>query len=95
MDFVRGANMSRGGRAVMAMPSTAGGGRISKIVPFLDRGAEVTTSRNDVNYVVTEYGVAQLKGKTLRQRAAALIEIAHPDFRDELKTELRRRYPGT
>ena len=94
VDFVRGANMSRGGRAVMAMPSTAGRGKISRIVPFLDRGAEVTTSRNDVNYVVTEYGVARLRGKTLRQRAGALIEIAHPDFREELRAELRRRFPA-
>ena len=93
VDFVRGANMSRGGRAIMAMPSTAGKGKISRIVPFLDQGAEVTTSRNDVNYVVTEYGIAQLRGKTLRQRSEALIEIAHPDFRDELRSELRRRYP--
>ena len=64
-----------------------------EIVPFLDKGAEVTTSRNDVNYVITEYGIAQLRGKNLRQRAEALIEIAHPDFRDELRDELRRRYP--
>lgn len=93
IDFVRGANMSRGGRAVMAMPSTTGKGKVSKIVPFLDQGSAVTTTRNDVNYVVTEYGIAQLRGKTLRQRAAALIEIAHPDFRDALRDEYRRRYP--
>ena len=93
VDFVRGANMSKGGRAIMAMPATTGKGKISKIVPFLDKGAEVTTSRNDVNYVITEYGIAQLRGKNLRQRAEALIEIAHPDFRDELRDELRRRYP--
>lgn len=93
VDFVRGANMSKGGRAIMAMPSTTGKGKISKIVPFLDQGAEVTTSRNDVNYVVTEYGIAQLRGKNLRQRAEALTEIAHPDFRDALRDELRRRYP--
>ncbi|MBP3319414.1 MAG: 4-hydroxybutyrate CoA-transferase, partial [Ruminiclostridium sp.] len=93
IDFVRGANMSKGGRAVMAMPSTTGKGKISKIVPFLDQGSAVTTSRNDVNYVVTEYGIAQLRGKSLRKRAEALIEIAHPDFRDELRAEFRRRYP--
>ena len=93
VDFVSGANMSKGGRAIMAMPATTGKGKISKIVPFLDKGAEVTTSRNDVNYVITEYGIAQLRGKNLRQRAEALIEIAHPDFRDELRDELRRRYP--
>lgn len=93
IDFVRGANMSKGGRAIMAMPSTTGGGKISKIVPFLDQGSAVTTSRNDVNYVVTEYGIAQLRGKNLRQRAEELIAIAHPDFRDELRAEFRRRYP--
>lgn len=93
VDFVRGANLSKGGRAIMAMPSTTGKGKISKIVPFLDQGSAVTTSRNDVNYVVTEYGIAQLRGKSLRQRAEALIAIAHPDFRAELRAEFRRRYP--
>ena len=93
MDFVRGANMSKGGRAIMAMPSTTGKGKISKIVPFLDQGSAVTTSRNDVNYVITEYGIAQLRGKSLRARAEELIAIAHPDFRDELRAEFRRRYP--
>ena len=93
VDFVRGANLSKGGRAIMAMPSTTGKGKISKIVPFLDQGSAVTTTRNEVNYVITEYGIAKLKGKSLRQRAEALIRIAHPDFRDELTTEFRRRYP--
>ena len=91
--FVRGANLSKGGRAIMAMPSTTGKGKISKIVPFLDQGSAVTTTRNEVNYVITEYGIAKLKGKSLRQRAEALIRIAHPDFRDELTAEFRRRYP--
>ena len=93
VDFVRGANLSKGGRAIMAMPSTTGKGKISKIVPFLDQGSAVTTTRNEVNYVITEYGIAKLKGKSLRQRADALIRIAHPDFRDELTAEFRRRYP--
>ena len=93
VDFVRGANLSKGGRAIMAMPSTTGKGKISKIVPFLDPGSAVTTTRNEVNYVITEYGIAQLKGKSLRQRAQALIRIAHPDFRDALTDEFRRRYP--
>lgn len=93
VDFVRGANLSKGGRAIMAMPSTIGKGKISKIVPFLDQGSAVTTTRNEVNYVITEYGIAKLKGKSLRQRAEALIRIAHPDFRDELTAEFRRRYP--
>ena len=93
IDFVRGANMSKGGRAIMAMPPTTGKGKISKIVPFLDPGSAVTTTRNDVNYVITEYGIAQLRGKSLRQRAEELIKIAHPDFRDALRDEFRRRYP--
>ena len=75
----------------MAMPSTVKG-KISKIVPLLDEGAAVTTSRNDVDYVVTEYGVAHLKGHTLRERARALIEIAHPDFREKLKEEFEKRF---
>ena len=92
VDFIRGAAMSKGGRAIIAMVSTAAGGKISRIVPFIDEGAAVTTSRNDVDYVVTEYGIAKLKGKTLRDRARALIEIAHPDFRDGLKEEYERRF---
>ncbi len=76
--LVRGANMSRGGRTIMVLPSTAAKGTISKIVPLIDEGAAVTTSRYDVNYVVTEYGIAQLKGKTLRERARELIKIASP-----------------
>lgn len=82
VDFIRATALSKGGRAIIAMPSITRG--ISKIVPLLDEGAAVTTSRNDVDYVVTEYGIAKLWGKTLRDRAKALIEIAHPDFRDYL-----------
>ncbi len=93
VDFVRGANMSKGGRAIIAMPSTASKGTISRIVPLINEGAGVTTSRFDVNYVVTEYGIAQLKGKTLRQRAQALAAIAHPDFRDALTFEIKKRFP--
>lgn len=85
VDFVRGAAMSKGGKSIIALPSTAAKGTISKIVFTLDEGAAVTTSRNDVDYIVTEYGIAHLKGKSLRERAKALIEIAHPDFREELK----------
>ncbi len=92
VDFVRGANMSRGGKSIIAMPSTIGDGKVSKIVPFLDPGAAVTTNRCDVNYVVTEYGIAQLKGKTLRDRAKALIEIAHPNFKPALQEEFERRF---
>ena len=92
VDFVRGANMSKGGRTIMAMPATAAKGTISKVVPFLAEGATVTTSRCDVNYVVTEYGIAQLHGRTLKDRARQLIEIAAPEFREELKVEFSRRF---
>jgi len=83
VDFVRGAAMAKNGRAIIAMPSTVKG-KTSKIVANLDEGAAVTTSRNDVDYIVTEYGIAKLKGKTLRDRSKALIKIAHPDFQREL-----------
>lgn len=92
VDFVRGATMSRGGRSIMAMSSTAKKGTISRIVPLITEGSAITTSRNDVNYVVTEYGIAQLKGKTLKERAAELISIAHPKFRAELALEYQRRF---
>ena len=95
VDFVRGANLSRGGKSIMAMPSSLvkkDGTRVSKIAVQIDAGAAVTTSRYDVNYIVTEFGVAKLKGKTLRDRAKALIEIAHPDFREELMEEFHRRF---
>ena len=84
--------MSKGGRSIIAMLSTASGGKVSRIVPFIDQGAAVTTSRNDVHYVITEYGIALLKGKTLKDRAKELIKIAHPKFRDELKQEYERRF---
>ena len=89
---MRGARFSRGGRSIIAIGSTAGKGRISKIVPFLDEGAAVTTSRTDVDYIVTEYGIAHLRGKTLRDRARALIAIAHPDFREELVKAFEDRF---
>ncbi len=92
VDYVRGAALSKGGRSIIAMPSTAARGKASRIVPLLSQGAAVTTSRNDVDYVVTEYGIAKLKGKTLIQRAQALIAIAHPDFRGELTDEFNRRF---
>lgn len=91
VDFIRGASASKGGISILAMPSTVKG-KISKIVPLLDEGAAVTTSRNDVDYIVTEYGIAHLKGETLRQRARNLIEIAHPDFQDGLKAEFEKRF---
>ena len=83
-DFVRAANRSRGGKAFIVLPSTAKGDTISRIAPVLSPGTHVSTSKNDINYVVTEYGVAQLRGKTAKERARALIAIAHPKFRDEL-----------
>ena len=92
MDFIRGARLSKGGRAVIAIASTAAGGKISKIVPFLDQGAAVTTSRTDVDYIVTEYGIAHLRGKTLKDRARALISIAHPKFREELAEAFEERF---
>lgn len=92
MDFIRGARLSKGGRAVIAIASTAAGGKISKIVPFLDQGAAVTTSRTDVDYIVTEYGIAHLRGKTLKDRARSLISIAHPKFRKELARAFEERF---
>lgn len=92
VDFVRGARRSKNGLSIMAMPSTASKGAISRIVPFLSPGAAVTTSRNDVDVVVTEYGVANLRYKTLAQRAESLIAIAHPDFREELLLEFEKRF---
>ena len=85
VDFVRGAGRSAGGKSIIALPSTAAKGKVSRICRQLDAGSAVSTSRNDVHYVVTEYGIADLRGKTLQQRAAALIAIAHPDFRDQLR----------
>lgn len=95
VDFVRGAAMAANGRSILAFPSTAAQGKISRIVPQLDEGAAVTTSRNDIDYVVTEYGIARLKGHTLRQRALSLVEIAHPDFRDGLRKIVEKRFPGS
>jgi 4-hydroxybutyrate CoA-transferase len=84
VDFIRGAARSKGGKPIIAMQATAKNGGISRIVPMLDPGAGVVTSRGDVHYVVTEYGVAYLHGRNVRQRAEALIQIADPKFRDEL-----------
>ncbi|MEE8121820.1 MAG: acetyl-CoA hydrolase/transferase C-terminal domain-containing protein [Anaerolineales bacterium] len=90
LDFVYGASRSKGGKPIIALPSTAtpgGGAQISRIVSMLKQGAGVVTTRNHVHYVVTEYGVANLYAKTIKQRARALIEIAHPDFREALEQE--------
>lgn len=89
LDFFRGAARSKDGKAIVALPSTAKGG-ISRIVSRLDEGAGVVTTRGDVHYVVTEYGVASLHGKSVRERAVALVEIAHPDCREQLRYFLKQ-----
>ncbi len=91
LDFIRGAGRSKGGKPVIALPSTARDGSISRIVDVLSPGSGVVTTRADVHYVVTEHGVASLHGRSLRERASALIEIAHPDFRSTLREAARRR----
>lgn len=91
VDFIRGAAQSKGGKPIIALPSTARGGKISKIMPTLQVGAGVVTTRADVHYVVTEYGIAYLHGKNLRQRAEALISVSHPDFRQMLEEEAKKR----
>jgi acetyl-CoA hydrolase len=92
VDFIRGSAHSEGGKPVIALLATAKGGTLSRIVGELTPGAGVVTSRGDVHWVATEFGIANLHGKNLRQRARALIEIAHPDFREELLKVARERY---
>lgn len=89
MDFVRGATLADKGQAIIALPSTAAGGRVSRIAPFLKEGAGVVTTRGHARTIVTEWGVAQLWGKSVRERALELIGIAHPDFREELMAQAR------
>jgi acyl-CoA hydrolase len=91
VDFIRGAAQSKGGRPIIALPSTANKGEISRIVPYLKQGAGVVDTRADVHYVVTEHGATYLHGKNLRERALALIRIAHPNFRAELEKEAKKR----
>jgi acetyl-CoA hydrolase len=91
VDFIRGAAHSRGGKPIIALRSTAKDGKVSRIVDVLTEGSGVVTTRADVHYVVTEYGVANLHGRSLRERAKALIECAHPDFRDGLRAAARDR----
>ncbi len=90
MDFVRGAALAEDGRSIFALPSTTKDGQVSRIVPFLREGAGVVTTRGHVQTVVTEWGIAELHGRSLGERARALIAIAHPDFRDELTTAARK-----
>jgi 4-hydroxybutyrate CoA-transferase len=91
VDFIRGAAHSKGGKPIIAMPSTAKEGEMTRIVPFLKQGAGVVTTRGDVHYIVTEYGVAYLHGKNLQERTKALINIAHPKFRADLVWEAKNR----
>ena len=88
MDFIRGAALSAGGKPIIALPSTAAGGSASRIVSTLKPGAGVVTTRGHVHWVVTEYGAVNLFGRSIRERAEALIAIAHPDVREELRREL-------
>ena len=92
VDYLRGVKRSKNGRSILAFTSTAKEGTKSRIVPILSAGATVTTSRNDVDYIATEYGAIRLKGLTLRERALALASIAHPDFRPELLTAIKERF---
>ncbi|MDX9870941.1 MAG: acetyl-CoA hydrolase/transferase C-terminal domain-containing protein [Clostridia bacterium] len=92
VDFVRGAGMAPGGKSIIAMLSTASNDKVSRIVPLLDEGAVVTTSRTDVHYIVTEYGIADLRGKTVKDRGRALINIAHPNFRPQLIEAWEKRF---
>ncbi|MEW6071326.1 MAG: GNAT family N-acetyltransferase [Planctomycetota bacterium] len=92
VDFIRGASMCPGGKPIIALPSTAKSGEVSRITATLTEGAGVVTSRGDVRFVVTEYGIADLLGKSIRERAVALISIAHPDFRAELLAAAKGRH---
>jgi acyl-CoA hydrolase len=91
LDFIRGAARSKGGKPMIAMPATAKQGTVSRIVPYLRSGAGVVTTRADVHYIITEYGVAFLHGKNLRERAQDLIKIAAPQFREELARSFAER----
>jgi acyl-CoA hydrolase len=93
MDFIRGAALASEGKAIIALPSTAAGGSVSRITASLQEGGGIVTTRAHVRTVVTEWGVAELFGKSTSERAEALISIAHPDFREELAREARRTYP--
>ena len=88
LDFIRGAALSHGGVPIIALPSTAAGGKVSRIAAAVREGAGVVTTRGHVHWIVTEYGAVDLWGKSLRERADALISIAHPDFRGELRREI-------
>jgi 4-hydroxybutyrate CoA-transferase len=91
LDFALGASIAGDGKFIIAIPSTASRGRVSRITPYLAKGAAVTTPRTLADYVVTEFGIAELKGKNLRQRAKALINICHPDFSEEVEKQALQR----
>ena len=91
MDFMRGASLSEGGKPIIALPSMTSKG-ISRITAFLKKGAGVVTTRAHAHYIITEYGIAYLYGKNMRQRAKALIEIAHPNHREALEIEAFNRF---
>jgi 4-hydroxybutyrate CoA-transferase len=92
MDFVRGARASEDGKVIFCFPSTVRDGKVSRIVPSLSPGAPVTTTRADIDYLVSEFGIAHLSGKTARERAEAICEIAHPDFREELRLSMNESF---
>jgi acyl-CoA hydrolase/GNAT superfamily N-acetyltransferase len=92
VDFLRGSAMSKGGYSIIALPSTAQNGKVSRIVSHLSEGAGVATTRGDINFVVTEYGIAELQGKSIHQRVVELAQIAHPKFREELISEAKKRH---
>lgn len=92
VDFIRASSRSEGGQPIIALSSTAAGGKVSRIVPCLAEGAGVVTSRADAHWIVTEYGAALLHGRTLRERARVLVDIAHPDFREGLRAAARARF---
>lgn len=92
VDFIRGAAISPGGKPIIALPSTAKNGKVSRIVPHIAQGSGVVTSRGHVHYVVTEFGVASLKGRSIRERALELIRVAHPKFRAQLLEQVRKHY---
>lgn len=92
VDFIRGAARAKGGKPIIALPATAKQGQLSRIVPHLKEGAGVVTSRGDVHYVITEYGIAYLHGKSLRRRVEALLQVSHPDFCAELEAFAKERH---
>jgi 4-hydroxybutyrate CoA-transferase len=92
VDFIRGCRRSKGGRSIITLAAASSNGKISRIVPTMAPGQGVSTSRQDIDYVTTDYGIAHLRGRGVKERARALIEIAAPQFRDWLREEFKRIY---